>query len=414
MKYFVHLLLFFAVFSVHAQIRFEPGYIVDNNGVKKDVLIQNKDWRSNPSTIRYKLTEDGSTQTASITDIKEFGIGNETRYLKFYAPIDKSPIRLELLRTNPEPEYQMEWVFLNKMVEGKADLYLYRGMGVDKFFYSFENGEVQPLVHKKFIEGTSVKHNNQFRNQLYSELNCGDKSAEEFRGLTYSAEVLRNYFIDYNKCKNVNYTVFEKNLNKLKINLHAKAGLDFSRIHVIKGYNAGGMKFDPKNSLRLGAEMELVLPFKRDKWAVFIESTYRTQKLEGEYINKTTFESYATELDFRYDYFTGSGGLRHYFFFDEKSRLYLNTAMSFDIPLRSEIKFDRVESYPMDPVLNEVEVSAYLVFGMGFSYLNKVSAEFRYELDREMTGRNFVPTHYDLDWSSETTSFSILFAYRIF
>lgn len=413
MKFYLLSLIFFLTVSVSAQIHFEIGYLVDENGIRKDVLIQNKDWRINPSIIYYKNSKDGPTHTAGINDIDEFGIGDELRYKKFLAPIEKSPVRVELLSTNPEPEYEHEWVFLNTLVEGKVNLYLYRSGGIDNFFF-WKDGKLEPLVHKSYLDGKDINQNNQFRAQLYNELNCGNKPAKDFRRINYSAADLINHFAEYNQCAQNEYKIFQKSRRRMKVNLNAKAGMDFSEISIEKGYDAGGSKFQPANSLRVGAELELVLPFKRNKWAVLMESTYRNLNLEEEYISRTNTQTTPTYLTLEHKYLTTSGGFRHYFYLNTDFIFFLNAVVSFDIPLKTDIKFDRDERYPMDPELNAVGVNAYPALGVGFNLWKSFSAEFRYEMEREIKGRNFVPTHYDLDWSSKTSSFSILLAYQIF
>lgn len=413
MKNYLLIMVFFLTFSVSAQIHFEAGYLIDQNGDRRDVLIQNKDWRTNPSIIQYKNSEEGPTYTAGITDITEFGIGDELKYRKFLAPIDKSPVRVEFLSTNPEPEYQNEWVFLNTLVEGEVNLYLYRSDGINNFFY-FKDEELQPLVHKSYLDDQNVDQNNHFRKQLYSKLNCSQKSANDFRRIKYSAAVLINYFKEYNRCVQSEIKIYEKSRRKTKVHLSAKAGLDFSKVIVNKGYDAGGSEFHPANSLRIGAEMELVLPFKKNKWAVLMESTYRDMSLEEELITRNISGTTVTQLTLEHKYLTTTGGFRHYFFLTDDFILFFNAAVSFDIPLSTNIKFDRDERYRMDPELDAVEVNAYPALGVGFSFLKRFSAEFRYEIEREMNGSNFVPTQYDLDWSSEISSFSILLAYKVF
>ena len=40
-----------------AQISFEKGYYIDNSNQKVDCLIKNVDWKNNPTSFEYKLSD---------------------------------------------------------------------------------------------------------------------------------------------------------------------------------------------------------------------------------------------------------------------------------------------------------------------------------------------------------------------
>lgn len=72
--------LFYALF-LGAQISFDPGYFIDNQTKRQECLIENKDWKNNPNSFRYKTSEDGSIQEIHIRDLQEFGINGASRYM---------------------------------------------------------------------------------------------------------------------------------------------------------------------------------------------------------------------------------------------------------------------------------------------------------------------------------------------
>ena len=53
---FILLLTVLAVNS-NAQVNFDKGYFIDNNGQKTECLIKNADRGNNPSSFEYKLSE---------------------------------------------------------------------------------------------------------------------------------------------------------------------------------------------------------------------------------------------------------------------------------------------------------------------------------------------------------------------
>ncbi|MGI9525792.1 MAG: hypothetical protein ACR2MS_01635 [Weeksellaceae bacterium] len=55
-------------FYTHAQITFQSGYIVNNQGQKSEVWIKNIDWINNPTSITYKTNPEAPIQIAEIID----------------------------------------------------------------------------------------------------------------------------------------------------------------------------------------------------------------------------------------------------------------------------------------------------------------------------------------------------------
>ncbi|MCD8541001.1 MAG: hypothetical protein LRY55_15520, partial [Leadbetterella sp.] len=122
----------------NAQITYEKGYFVDNDGRKKNCLIRNVEWLNNPVKFEYKLTENAEKQVAVIDSVAEFGSEGSFKYIRRYAVIDtSSTTNLKFASVNRNPEYRSSG-FLKVLEEGDASLYTYR-FGVEtRYFYSFE------------------------------------------------------------------------------------------------------------------------------------------------------------------------------------------------------------------------------------------------------------------------------------
>lgn len=137
--------------SVLAQIKFDPGYIIDNNGVRSDVLIKNIQWRNSPEVITYKTSENAEPVTATIGDISEFGIGRAVKFRRYTVEIDRSSSVLSNLSTSRNPEFREEELMLKVLVDdGAANLYEYESRGLKRYFYQIEGGDVQQLVYKPY------------------------------------------------------------------------------------------------------------------------------------------------------------------------------------------------------------------------------------------------------------------------
>ena len=64
--------------NLSAQITFEKGYFLDNEGNKTICSIKNIDWKNNPTSITYRLHEN-STSIKTIDEIQEFGIYGKSK-----------------------------------------------------------------------------------------------------------------------------------------------------------------------------------------------------------------------------------------------------------------------------------------------------------------------------------------------
>ena len=75
MKKQFYLLIIISIFSqknLFAQISFESGYFIDNNGQKSTVFIKNLDWKNNPKELIFKVQESGPSEEKQISEVAEF------------------------------------------------------------------------------------------------------------------------------------------------------------------------------------------------------------------------------------------------------------------------------------------------------------------------------------------------------
>ena len=151
MKLLKTIFIFLFTISIHAQIRFEQGYIIDNNNQRQDVLIKNIDWLNNPKSIEYKNDETSKIEIATINQIKEFGVDNQSKYVRVDVKIDRSSEDLAKISSIQEPEFKEETLFLKVLIEGEASLYDYVDYNLKRFFYKKNNGEIEQLIYKKSI-----------------------------------------------------------------------------------------------------------------------------------------------------------------------------------------------------------------------------------------------------------------------
>ena len=191
----------FILFTVSAQITYQKGYFIDNEGAKIEGLIKNIDWRNNPNSINYKGHENDDNQTVSIEEIQEFGIYGFSKYVKADVQLDLSSSNLNNLNYDKNPDFVADTLFLKVLVEGTATLYGYTAKHLTRYFFKLQNSEIEPLIFKKYrLEGDKVRSNNQFKQQLHNSLSCQGLSSINISGVEYKKKDLEKYFVDYNNC----------------------------------------------------------------------------------------------------------------------------------------------------------------------------------------------------------------------
>ena len=109
-------LAFIAIgFQLQAQIEFEKGYYIDDSG-KHETLIKNIDWKNNPSEIEIKASENATSTFKSISEISEFGITNQAKYIKREVKIDYSSTNLSEISKQRNPEFETKTVLLLALI----------------------------------------------------------------------------------------------------------------------------------------------------------------------------------------------------------------------------------------------------------------------------------------------------------
>ncbi|WP_430412593.1 hypothetical protein [Kordia sp.] len=402
-NYLILLLFFVSTTGLFAQINFEKGYFISNNGQKTDCYIKNVDWINNPVSFDYKITLDDAVKTAKLVSVKEFVIPSVFKYEKHTVQIDMSESDYAKLTYDRKPIWEEKTVFLNVLVEGKASLYRYKNSGISRFFYKNENTNIKQLVKKDYLsENGGLAVNNEYRQQLYTELACESISRKRVSRLGYKKSDLTKFFIAYNTCKNNDFTKYEQ-ISKGKIHLRAEIGgmnqkITLENEETISGLASNTSETGQNWSPRIGIDFEYVLPFNKNKWAVFIAPYYQSYKGEGEF--KAAPLRLVPDLTYKVEYAAIQlpFGIRHYIFLNNDSRIFLNAGVIIDLPLKQNFDANAAS-------LNEdFRTSAGGIFGIGFNY-NKYYAEARITTSRELIEKSAI-------FSLDLSQFSFVLGYQ--
>lgn len=380
---------------ISAQINFEQGYFIEN-GIKTECLIKNLAWKNNPVSMEYKLTDQESVQIKTIKDISEFGV-DAYKYRRYAVNIDRSGVTIDKLSEKKEPEWKSETLFLKVLVEGKITLYQYEDGNLVKYFYSSgENTKAEQLVYKEYLVDNRMAENNFFRQQLYNLMKDNNAQTGSFEKLKYRKDELVKLVVAYNG-NNGEKTVnnLSEKQNKGNVNLKITAGVAFSKLsadyNIGDFYSTTSFAFDRKPSLRLGAEVEYVMPFNNNKWSLFTDPNYQYYKTDTEKPGKYTAEV-------KYSYLEIPFGFRHY--------MYLNTDSKFFVDAAYVMSLELGDSFMQYNGANvSIERNSCFAFGGGFAYKN-YSTEVRYNINHGLSG--------DPGWATNYNSISIILGYKLF
>ncbi len=371
--------LLFLSINAFAQISFEKGYFIDNSGKKTDCLIKNADWQNNPSDFKYKITENGENRTGTLQDVQEFFVANQ-KFVRFEVQIDLSSSYPEKMSKVRNPEFTKETLFLKTLLEGKANLYFYRkGDDLLRYFYKTGDSTIQQLVSKNYLTDGQVKSNWYYRQQIVQTLVCDTKINTYINQLTYTHKDLIKVFTQYNECLGKKVVLYETARKRGKFILNIKGGMNLA---TFSGKNEKNPYFDvnfpTKMAFRIGAELEYILPFNKNKWSIFVEPTFQYYKAEttmgenSQYLNPQ-------QIRLNYQSIELPVGLRYYMFLTNRSKLFINVAYIFDYPQGSNFYFDAFQDLTINPKQS-------FALGIGYNYDNKFHIELRGITPRELGG----------------------------
>jgi len=380
MKKTIYILLFLSTFS-YSQ-KFVPGHFITNQGLKIECQIRDVDWYRNPTSIEYKLQDE--ILTKKISEIIEFQINDDSKFIRSEVQIDVSTQTLNNLSRTRNPEWENKLLLLKVLIEGEASLYSYdNSIGIKYFYKKNPTAKIEQLVYKKYIGSklNDIFYNYNYIYQLNADVNCEDNKVD-IKSVTYTKGDLISHFKKYNECLNSNIT-FQVKSKPTKYNLYAIGGISNNNIELESPNRI--IKYDNAVSLRLGIIGEIRLPFNNYKWGVFAEAHYQTFKTEG--LNERKAPIYSTSpatiSTINYSAIITSVGLRHYFNLNKNSQLLVEGSYSFyDIPITREI-------YIGQGFLDQVNIKAGGDIALGFGYMyKKIGISARYYVKDDIINRS--------------------------
>jgi len=402
MKKLLFLLPLWGSVLLTAQVKYENGYLISNDGTKKNVLINNKIPIKNIEKTVYKNGQSDSEKAIPFQEIKEFGIIDGMQFIKYFGKVETSPDNIHELSVNPNFIWQEKEVFLRLLVSGQYNLY---GLNTDqneRFFYSDANGTIIPLNYKMYNEDGDVykiTEKLEYKSQLRKLFKDNPKVLASIENSLHTENELTRLFQRYNN-------VSKKELINPKstrsiIALNIRPGINLTTLNFNPNNRSMEVDFSTKAIFRIGLELEAFLPFLNNKWSFLLEPLYYS------YSTDNTSKNEQVKYNAKYAGLDLGIGARHYMYLNNDSAIFLNGGANMKLYKSHESGIYYQHVFPvMTGGKQSNSNSVYLSFGAGYKYKKKYSIEARYN-----TGRDIFESS---DWTSSLSSFSFILGYSLF
>lgn len=394
---------------VSAQVSFEKGYFISNEGKKTECFIRNLDWMNTPTNFKYKIQlTDSEIKTESIETTQEFSIDNECKYKRFKLKIDRANDDQKEISGDRNPKWEEAIVFLKVLVEGEANLYSYTEATENKFFYSTQTIATEELVRVSYLKnGESAGYITQLSNNVKSS-NITDKDSQN---LNYKKSDLIKYFTKYNNIQPVAGENEDTKASKKLFFVKVTPEVSLVSVSAKNANNSNlNVDFDSKMVFKIGAELEYLFPFNKNKWSLFVNPAYQKYTNEKDYIalSHSAIENPEIPFNVKIDYSSIQlpVGLRHYMFLNQNSKIFVNALYSFEISGNTKITYTNMKPGSNGKANFESHSDSNLAFGLGYSFKSKFSAEARFNTKKELMDYQIYSVRYN--------AIDFMFSYTLF
>ncbi len=274
-----------------------------------------------------------------------------------------------------------------------------------RFFFQKANFSPEQLVFKTYATNDyKVGYNNSFRQQLWAQQQCPSFKVSQFENISYSKKDLTQLFIAYGKCNGETPAVIAAKQKGDFFHLTIRPRVTKVSLEIGNG-ESGLSRADrwDKFGFAFGTEAEFVLPFNKNKWSVLIEPVYHS--FRGKKVSENQLladEKLFVEIN--YKSLDINVGLRHYFFFNYQSKVFIDASFVFNKSFNSSVDFTRENGIKLKPL--EITPKYNIAGGVGYKYSNRYSIQFRFHTYRKVLAKYTF-------WKSDYRSVELIFGYSL-
>ena len=426
MKKILFAISLFLVISAQAQIKFEKGYFISNNGNRTECYIKNLDWRNNPNSFEYKTDmKSDSVHEESIYGNREFGIVNVSKYVRYKVNIERSETNINNLSKTKAAQFKEETLFLKTLISGSASLYLYTADNITKYFYETATTPIEQLIYIKYINNNfstngansfseNISENNQFRQQLLNNVRCSEPPESDFSTVSYRKNELIKLFEKYNACNKsaseeaVNYN---DKVKRKSFALKFAPGLYMASLSVSDPHQYYNVSTEFKKTVfKIAVEAEYILPFSNNTWSIFVNPSYHKFSDTKNYNRNDGFGVISKDNNYtanvKYSAIELPFGVRRYFFLNASSKIFINAMYVYNLSI-SDSKISFTNNTFGTAGNNRFDIAPRNNFGLGAGYsYKKFSVEFRVNTTRNITDL--------IEWNIDYNTNGIILGYNVF
>lgn len=292
------------------------------------------------------------------------------------------------------PIWVSRTVFLNVVVAGEASLYSYLSDKGTKFFYevSGKNVALNQLVYKQYmVNQGNIGENNQFRQQLFNDVNCDGATVSKFANLQYIQSDLEKVFTRYNSCKGG-----KEGINELKVSSSRRSKFAFTILAGIvdEDYNITNERYpgakDNKVVFTGGIESSFTLP--SETLSFFFKLLYQdmssTSMVTYGSTSRTSTEIYTINSSLVNAYV----GPRYNLKLGKQHTVYANAAFCLLLPFGTS-SHKHITTNDLGTVSYSDSASLkeqYLYsLGLGYMFSGKYGIEVNYDAPKKLKGADF-------------------------
>ncbi|WP_026978200.1 hypothetical protein [Flavobacterium tegetincola] len=395
------LLLNALLFSVllFGQNDFKKGYYIDNQGIRVEGYLKTFSFgKSNDDSFEnldFKKDLNATTEKISKNTITTFGFGTDLKYQKMTVQLDDTNLFKDF-SSDKDFLLKTKVVFLNVLMEGKANLFGYEGINGTKFFYSItsEKAPAKQLLYKKYYKsGKYLTESTDFREQLFKNVMCSDQTFNDFLTIKYSQDSLLKVFSKYNSCNNSSTTVYSNTTKKkFTIRVAALAGYTFAKLQLqdlelpVDEVAFGSVQFGAEGEAMIFSDnIALFATVKFSSASASVGKTFMLSEFNTtEYIDRYTLDG--NFIDFVI-------GIRYYQTVSRFAKLYAGAGFGVNNTsgkiTRTFVNTDT--SFENTATKANLGDSAYGVLQIGGLINNHYAVEFSYDTTKDIVGTPNLP-----------------------
>lgn len=386
--------------SAFAQKNFVKGYYITTAGDTVQSYIDDKNWVRNPKQIRVAQSPESSTfKTLSTSEINGFGLATGDVFVREVVQIDKSPVRVNMMKVDSAPLIVTDTVFLRVLVRGKLNLLFIEDENAKEHFYiqKQEGGQPEELaIYRSLVMQNGTKMLSKieaFRELLSRHMQGCPEATKHIASVPLKAAPLTRLFAEYNACFSSPEEFYLAPKEKVVFKVGAVAGLMPTNLKIkySKDTKYALTPGDLSQSYTFGLSVNAVLPRANGQWSIYNEIAWKNYHANEEFEETDYFNDYRREkIDFKMGYLGLNTMLRYQLQSPTlKPFISVGVANNWNISNNnfnvSYTRSNTIEDTKNEPFLKYIRrFEQAILFGAGVE-IKKVRAEIRMERGNGMS-----------------------------